>query len=216
MAELIFSTILVPVNDKLIGLQLKKARMESGLSQEEVGNRLGVTWEMISRYENGRSSALKHLRKLAEIYEKPLNYFMVESGDDKQESFSITELVQKLKESGVSYSKSVRNVVKLLDKLSGKGIDFDLEKSENFVEAKTSLTDQFPTLFAMRMAAFELKPELGLNPDDIGYFAAEVDPADGDIVISYDGINYELNKYASDSINASLAVLVSLERKFRS
>lgn len=63
------------MNDKKIGLLIKKARIKSNLTQQELGEKIGVTWEMISRYENGRSNPMKNLQRISKILEKPIVYF---------------------------------------------------------------------------------------------------------------------------------------------
>ena len=63
------------MNDKIIGIQIKKARAEAQLSQTELGKKIGVTWEMISRYENGKSSPRKNLEKISKALGRPIQYF---------------------------------------------------------------------------------------------------------------------------------------------
>jgi len=213
MGELILSTIVVPMNDKELGLQLKKARLEKSLSQESAGALLGVTWEMISRYENGRSSALKHLHKLAEIYDKPLAYFFG-SNSDAGESFNLSQIVTKLKEEGVGY-RSYRNVIKIIDNLTGRGIDEDLAHTQNFYEVSTSLTQAYPSLFALKLNQIEIKGDLNLNREDIALFAKGIEVNNTDIVIGYDGITYKLMKYSNDSLDTPLAILIAVERRIR-
>lgn len=216
MGELLLSTIVVTVNDKAIGLQLKKARLESGLSQEEVATKLGLTWEMISRYENGRSSSMKHLHRLAEIFEKPLGYFIT-TKEDEYETFDVNDIVQKLKDAGIGYNKALRNVVKLVEKLSGKGIDQDALESEDYYEVSSYLTERFPNLFALKLKEIEISAEVSpkFTDNEIGLFAPNLEPNKEDLVIGYDGISYKLMLHDPDGLFASLATLVQTERRLR-
>ena len=54
----------------MIGIQIKKARAEAQLTQSDLGGKIGVTWEMISRYENGQSSPRKNLEKISKVLKK--------------------------------------------------------------------------------------------------------------------------------------------------
>jgi len=39
-----------------IGNNIRRLRIKNGLTQRELANKIGVTWEMVSRYERGKSS----------------------------------------------------------------------------------------------------------------------------------------------------------------
>jgi transcriptional regulator with XRE-family HTH domain len=49
-----------------IGENIRKYRNRLDLTQDQLADRVGVTWEMISRYERGESSPLNKLDKIAE------------------------------------------------------------------------------------------------------------------------------------------------------
>jgi transcriptional regulator with XRE-family HTH domain len=56
--------------------QLKKARIEAGLSQEKVAKLLKTTQSYISKVESGqRRVDIIQLKKFAEIYKKNLDFF---------------------------------------------------------------------------------------------------------------------------------------------
>lgn len=213
MGHLILSTILVDMKDKEIGLQIKKARLESGLSQEEVATKIGVTWEMISRYENGRTSSLKHLRKLGEVLDKPINFF-ISSTKENNESFTIENIVNKLKESAVTYSSAIRNVVRIIEDLSGRGIEDDLRDSDKFVEAKISYTEKYPELFALKVSRMTILPQSDIREGDVVFLTDRIEPKAGQTVLSFDGVNYTLGKFDPNTIDVPLAVVVGLDRKY--
>jgi transcriptional regulator with XRE-family HTH domain len=48
-----------------IGENIRRYRERSKITQQELADKVGVTWEMISRYERSASSPLKKLNKLA-------------------------------------------------------------------------------------------------------------------------------------------------------
>jgi len=57
--------------------QLKKARKEMGLSQEQVANLLHRTQSYVSKIESGqRKIDIVQLKKFAKIYKKDINFFL--------------------------------------------------------------------------------------------------------------------------------------------
>ncbi len=49
-----------------IGKNIRYYRKKRGLTQQVLADKIGVSWEMISRYERGKSLPLKRISKLAE------------------------------------------------------------------------------------------------------------------------------------------------------
>lgn len=57
--------------------RLKQARLDAGLSQEEVARRLGISQSIVSRAESGdRRVDVIELLAFAELYCKPLEFFI--------------------------------------------------------------------------------------------------------------------------------------------
>ena len=56
-----------------IGIKIKNARINKGLTQEELGKAIGVQKSAIAKYENGRIVNIKRstLKKLSDILEIP-------------------------------------------------------------------------------------------------------------------------------------------------
>ncbi len=50
-----------------IGQKLKEYRVKKGLTQQELAQKLGVTWEMVSRYERGENLTIGRLIQLSQI-----------------------------------------------------------------------------------------------------------------------------------------------------
>ncbi|GAB4156624.1 MAG: hypothetical protein Fur003_0010 [Candidatus Dojkabacteria bacterium] len=53
---------------KSLGKQIKRLRIEHNMSQSDLGDKVGVTWEMISRYERAQSSPLSRLELIAKAF----------------------------------------------------------------------------------------------------------------------------------------------------
>jgi transcriptional regulator with XRE-family HTH domain len=57
--------------------RLKRARLECGLAQKEVADKLGKPQSYISKIESGeRRLDVAEMKKFAEIYKKPSSYFL--------------------------------------------------------------------------------------------------------------------------------------------
>lgn len=64
-----------------IATRIKDARVEAGLSREQVAAALGVSLSTVIRYETGPASRLSvdRLRELAVITKRPLAFFLDEA-----------------------------------------------------------------------------------------------------------------------------------------
>ncbi len=70
-----------------LGGRLRRARNETGLSQEAVAERIGVSWMTVHRWERSQRGVPDHLlERLSELYDRPINWFLtLEEGDLGQE-----------------------------------------------------------------------------------------------------------------------------------
>lgn len=66
-----------------LGGRLRRARNETGLSQEKVAERIGVSWMTVHRWERSQRAVPDHLLdKVCELYNKPIRWFLtLEEGD---------------------------------------------------------------------------------------------------------------------------------------
>ncbi len=62
--------------DSYVGLRLKMCRILRGMSQEQLGDHLGITFQQIQKYEKGinRISAGR-LYEVAQLFAVPVTYF---------------------------------------------------------------------------------------------------------------------------------------------
>lgn len=59
-----------------IGEKVKKKRRELGISQEELAERLGVTYQQVQRYENGMNKLnVENIQVIADALDTPVSYF---------------------------------------------------------------------------------------------------------------------------------------------
>ena len=71
-----------------LGGRLRRARHETGLSQEAVAERIGVSWMTVHRWERSQRAVPDHLLdRVCELYDKPIRWFLtLEEGDLDQEA----------------------------------------------------------------------------------------------------------------------------------
>lgn len=70
------SDIEVSQFDVALGFRLKKLRQMRRVSQEFLGNQLGVTFQQIQRYESGANRIPpERIQKCAEVLNVPVSYF---------------------------------------------------------------------------------------------------------------------------------------------
>ena len=62
--------------DVLLGVKIRSRRVEAGMSQEELGNALGVSFQQVQKYEKGvnRVSAVR-LQEIAAALGEEISYF---------------------------------------------------------------------------------------------------------------------------------------------
>lgn len=200
------------MGDEQIGLQIKKARMEKGLSQEDLGEKLSVTWEMISRYENGRSSARKYLVQLSEILEKPISYFF-----GVQESLStniVEQIVKSLKENDIGLQQGYINKVPLVDDMSILGFAKSLKFTRQVYTAPDWIIEKYKDIFALRLASTAYEG-IEVGEGDIGFFSPGIEPQADDIVLVEDISFYKLRKFSPEEKNSVVAVLIMQEKRYR-
>ena len=62
--------------DIYVGSRVRMRRKMMGMSQEKLGERLGITFQQIQKYEKGTNRiGASRLQKIAEILEVPVSYF---------------------------------------------------------------------------------------------------------------------------------------------
>lgn len=68
-----------------IGLRIKKIRKAMGISQMQLAESLGVSFQQIQKYESGVNSvSLEKLKKVAAALKSPLLYFIGEENGHKK------------------------------------------------------------------------------------------------------------------------------------
>lgn len=115
--------------DKHIGARLRYARREHRMSQTELGERIGVTFQQVQKYEKGtnRISAAR-LYQSAHVLDRPITYFFEGLGRDDPTS---VEAIKRTRDNAI--------LLQAFDKLPG-----DIQR--RFVELVTSVARHEPDL----------------------------------------------------------------------
>lgn len=70
--------------DALLGQRIKQRRQEIRCSQEALGEKLGLSFQQVQKYERGINRVtVSRLFELADALEAPLSYFLSELADDQ-------------------------------------------------------------------------------------------------------------------------------------
>jgi transcriptional regulator with XRE-family HTH domain len=71
--------------DVHVGLRIRAARLAAGLSQERLGNELGVTFQQVQKYEKGSNRVgASRLSNAAKVLSVPVAFFFEnDAGNDK-------------------------------------------------------------------------------------------------------------------------------------
>lgn len=74
----------------IVGQNIQYYRKKLNLTQFELAEKIGVSWEMISRYERGKSSAMRQIRELTKALR--INYNQILADRDSNQIDSLPKL----------------------------------------------------------------------------------------------------------------------------
>jgi transcriptional regulator with XRE-family HTH domain len=66
-----------PAFDRHLGSLLRTRRHQLGWSQQQLADRLGLTFQQVQKYENGRNQiSVARLVQISQVVETPITYFL--------------------------------------------------------------------------------------------------------------------------------------------
>lgn len=197
------------MNDATIGIQIKKARAESQLTQADLGKKIGVTWEMVSRYENGKSSPRKNLDIIAEVLGKPIQYFFgVEEVPLQDEIKRLTELLIKK-----STDLQRGSDLPLIETLNGFTLKKALELAKQTYSCPAWIFSNFKKIFALRLDDIA-SDIVSIGRGDIGFFTQDRKPQIGDYMLVKQGKKFQIIKESKGNKKKSYAILLAVEKRY--
>lgn len=125
-----------------IGERLKRLRTEKGLTQEEVGNILGITKAAVQKYENGTITNFRSdtIRKLCKLFGIAPAYFIF---DDVENDYSSTNSEQLrgmiIKHFGERFVK----FLDMVDRLNEDGRKKIMEYTADIVQIEAYRRDKY-------------------------------------------------------------------------
>ena len=79
--------------DVLVGKNIQRFRVKKNLTQKQLGNRLGLTFQQIQKYENATNRvSAPRLYMLAQTLEVPIICFLDDNGSKKPSAMNISML----------------------------------------------------------------------------------------------------------------------------
>ncbi|UNE53905.1 helix-turn-helix domain-containing protein [Bartonella machadoae] len=79
-------------NDISIGKKIRLRREMMGISQKQLGNQLGITFQQIQKYETGLNRVgAGRLQEIANILDVPITFFYTEISTKESVSYPIDE-----------------------------------------------------------------------------------------------------------------------------
>jgi transcriptional regulator with XRE-family HTH domain len=83
--------------DVLAGIQVRLRRNELGLSQTDLANRLGITFQQVQKYEKGTNRiSASRLEAISSIMDVPISYFFPEPGEGQAPEAQVEAVVDVL------------------------------------------------------------------------------------------------------------------------
>lgn len=85
--------------DRHIGQRVKEVRLLKGFSQQELGNELGLTFQQIQKYENGKNRiSSSKLFCISRVFDIPITFFFegLDNEDSSESPLILTPQIIKL------------------------------------------------------------------------------------------------------------------------
>ena len=158
------------------GERIKKIRQEKGLLQRELGEKIGVSQQMIGQWENGKSNPkIETIQKIADALNVPhyellgfdgsirVNHFperkkaneeiaklfIKQAAGEKiteEESQKVFDYIEQIRESYDSLSKNIKNLTKIIDRCLNENPQIARESLQVIKETLQTLTDMAPAM----------------------------------------------------------------------
>lgn len=100
-----------------LGSRIREARVEAGLTQEELAELIGVGTRQMQYYESGDSNPYRTLRRIAEATGKSIGWFMHGDAPIQLGVEELAERLEKLEASQVRVEEALAEQRSLLDAL---------------------------------------------------------------------------------------------------
>ncbi|MDD3647212.1 MAG: helix-turn-helix transcriptional regulator [Candidatus Dojkabacteria bacterium] len=196
------------MSDLKIGQQIRKARMEKQITQGELGKKIGVTWEMISRYENGKSSPRRNLEKISEVLSKPIQFFFgVEEAPISEEISRLYQLLEKKKK-----DLETDTNIPMIDTMAGLSLNEALKLTSQKYSCPMWIQTNYPGVFALKLDEVE-SAIVSTGVSNVGFFS-RIKARPGDYILIQKKGDLVIDKMSNDIDGNMIAVLLAVEKRY--
>ena len=184
------------MNLKDIGLRIKHQRLAKGITQKDLAEKIGTTWEMISRYETGKSSPMRKVSEIAAALDVPISKLL----DDLS-----------IEDGRPGYT---RNTVPLLT-LPFTDVHDAIRKTKNYYTAPDWIVHIGTQPFALETSILSIKSSK-IEDSGIVFISSEKPTSPDDLIVVLEGNTIVLQPFSMKKSNAkTLGVVLSWEKRFR-
>jgi transcriptional regulator with XRE-family HTH domain len=160
------------MNNKYVGENIRTFRIRKKLTQRELGDKIGKTWEMISRYETGKSSPMNQLNKLADVLDIDATDLLRDNGSQDVYSSNRIPFFNTIPEDGI----------------------FDRAKTYVFYPAPDWIKEMDRSVFAVEMKIVD-------GSNGCIFVSPEAEIKRGDKVLIINNGNLEIEVFQRESVN---------------
>jgi transcriptional regulator with XRE-family HTH domain len=184
------------MNLESIGRNIRYYRQAAGLSQKQLSEKIETTWEMISRYETGKSSPMRRIMRISEALRAPLDSLLSDDMiTDQKHHYQF-------------------NSIPLIEK-AFSNITQALEQTKTYYTAPDWIVRSPGKPFALSSDLLHIETS-HITPNGILYAIREKPSASNDIVIIQRDNVVVVTQYSSAlSAKKVLATVIAFEKRFR-
>lgn len=185
------------MNFKEIGLKIKYFRKSLDLTQKQLAEKIGTTWEMISRYETGKSSPLPRIDRISKALNVPIHRILEDEGVHENARFTYRN-----------------NTVPFITS-SFTDIEKSIKETKTYYTAPNWIINRFSNVFVMKSELLEFKTT---KIDQTGLiFVTQEDPeSHNDMIIVKNNGELQVlpakNKRAKEKI---VGTIIAWEKRFK-
>ncbi len=180
---------------KNIGLRIKHFRQIQGITQKALADKIGTTWEMVSRYETGKSSPLSRIDAIAQTL-----------------GISVTRLLagEVVAEETATYS---RNLIPLLNEKFAN-LTEAINRAKTYYSAPDWIIQKYARPFAIESDLLKINTTQ-VEKNGILFATQEFPQSSNDLVLSLKDKALTLTTYSRLAKNEKpLATVIAWEKRF--
>ena len=97
-----------------VGSRIRQARLEKGLTQEQLAEMVGLSNEWVSQLEKGKKLPLETLMRFSLVLEQDPNYFLMDTQYVPSDILIDRDLAKKLSQCDITVLNSINQMIDIL------------------------------------------------------------------------------------------------------